>query len=210
VTSGPIDALLFDLGGVVLEIDFDRMFVCWAHHAGEKPDAIRARFSFDEFYARHERGEIPASEYFSSLRSSLGINLSDAQFVDGWTAIYVGEIPGVPRLLRSLKDHIPLYAFTNSNPTHRSVWADAYAETLRNFRRVFVSSDIGSRKPEPEAFAKVARAIGVPLDRILYFDDTGENIHGAMAVGMQAVQIVSAHGVAEAIAKSVRDIQREP
>ena len=116
----------------------------------------------------------------------------------------------MPHLLRSLRDQIPLYAFTNSNPTHMSVWADAYAETLRNFRRVFVSSDIGSRKPEPEAFAKVATAIGVPIDRILFFDDTRENVQGAMAVGMQAVEILSAHGVAEAIAKRVRDTQREP
>jgi 8-oxo-dGTP diphosphatase len=107
VSSRAFDALLFDLGGVVINIDFDRMFARWAHHAGQEPAAIRARFSFDEFYARHERGEISASEYFSSLRSSLRISLSDAQFVDGWTAIYIGEVPGVPGLLRSLKDHIP-------------------------------------------------------------------------------------------------------
>ena len=210
MTSRPFDALLFDLGGVVLNIDFDRMFVRWAHHAGQEPAALRARFSFDEFYARHERGEISASEYFSSLRSSLRIDLSDAQFVDGWTAIYIGEIPGVPGLLRSLKDRIPLYAFTNSNPTHMKVWASAYAETLKNFRRVFVSSDMGTRKPEPEAFAKVAAAIGVPVDRILFFDDTGENVRGAMAVGMQAVHILTAHGAADAIANRIRDCPPEP
>jgi putative hydrolase of the HAD superfamily len=210
VASSLFDALLFDLGGVVLDIDFDRMFARWAHHAGQEPAAIRARFSFDEFYARHERGEISAREYFSSLRSSLRINLSDAQFVDGWTAIYIGEIPGVPGLLRSLKDHIPLYAFTNSNPTHMNVWATAYAETLKNFRRVFVSSDMGTRKPEPEAFAKVATAIGVPINRILFFDDTGENVRGAIAVGMQAMHILAAQGVADAIAHRVRDLPGEP
>jgi putative hydrolase of the HAD superfamily len=203
VAARTFDALLFDLGGVVVKIDFDRMFARWADHAGEELDTIRARFSFDTFYARHERGEVEASEYFASLRSSLRINLTDAEFTDGWTAIYVGEIPGVPQLLRSLKDRIPLYAFTNSNPTHVGVWANLYAETLKNFRRVFVSSDMGVRKPEPEAFARIATAIGVPLSRILFFDDTRENVEGAMAIGMQAVHVSSVHDIADAIAKGV-------
>jgi len=207
MASRAFDALLFDLGGVVLSIDFARMFARWAYHAGEELDTIRARFSFDTFYARHERGEIEASKYFASLRSSLRINLTDAQFTDGWTAIYVGEIRGVPQLLRSLKDQIPLYAFTNSNPTHMGVWANLYAETLKNFRRVFVSSDLGVRKPEPEAFAKVATAIGVPLSRILFFDDTKENVESARAIGMQAIHVNSVQGIAEIIAQSVGDLQ---
>ena len=203
------DALLFDLGGVVVDIDFNRMFVRWAQHAGEPADAIRARFSFDEPYACHERGEIGAGEYFASLRSSLGIDLSDAQFTDGWTAIYIGEVPGVAPLIRALEDRIPLYAFTNSNPTHMSFWASAYAETLKSFRHVFVSSEMGVRKPEPEAFAMIATAIGVPLERILFFDDTRLNVEGALAVGMQAVH-VPAHGVAEAIAQSVGELPLNP
>jgi len=197
------DALLFDLGGVVLSIDWDRMFTRWAYHAGEEPDAIRARFSFDAFYARHERGEIGASEYFASLRSSLRVNLSDAQFIDGWTAIYVGEILGMPQLLRSLKDQVPLYAFTNSNPTHVNVWSNLFAETLKNFRRVFVSSDMGVRKPEPEAFANVATAIGAPLSRILFFDDTNENVESARAVGMRAVHVNSVQGIASILSPLV-------
>jgi putative hydrolase of the HAD superfamily len=200
-----VEALLFDLGGVVFKIDFNRMFARWAAYAGEEPETIRVRFSFDTFYDRHERGEIHASEYFVSLRSSLRINLSDAQFTDGWTAIYLEEIPGVARLLRSLKDQIPLYAFTNSNPTHMALWANRYSETLKSFRRVFVSSDLGMRKPEPEAFAAIAKAIGISPDRILFFDDTKANIDGAMAVGMRAVHVNSTEGVADAIANGLRD-----
>ena len=193
------DAALFDLGGVVLEIDFNRMFARWAECSGEELETIRARFSFDTFYDRHERGEIQAREYFASLRSSLRIDLSDAQFVEGWTAIYVREIPGAARLLRSLEDRVPLYAFTNLNPTHMHVWAHAYADTLKSFRRVFVSSEMGMRKPEPQAFAAISAAISVSLDRILLFDDTRENVDGALAVGMQAVHVGTIEDIARAI-----------
>ena len=76
-----VEALLFDLGGVVIEIDFGRAVASWAAAAGVPVDDIRARFSFDEAYQRHERGEIAGEEYFAALRSSLRtlrIDLPDA------------------------------------------------------------------------------------------------------------------------------------
>jgi putative hydrolase of the HAD superfamily len=195
-----VEALLFDLGGVVIDIDFDRVFAHWAAAAGTRLETIRARFAFDTFYARHERGEIEASAYFAALRRSLGLNLSDAQFVAGWSDLYVGETPGVGALLYRLQDRIPLYAFTNSNPTHQRVWAKNYATILRCFRHVFVSSDLGMRKPEPEAFAAIADAIGVRLPRILFFDDTLENVLSARAIGMPAVHVRSLHDIEQAVA----------
>lgn len=186
-----VDALLFDLGGVVIEIDFTRAFALWAAYSGVPIDTIQARFSFDAFYERHERGEIHVRAYFASLRASLGIHLSDDQFAQGWTAIYVGEIPATVALLRRLKDRVPLYAFTNSNPTHQHVWARDYADLLRCFRKVFVSSEMGQRKPEPEAFVAIAADIGVRLDRILFFDDTLDNVEGARAIGMPAIHVQS-------------------
>ena len=186
-----VEALLFDLGGVVIEIDFTRAFARWAACAGAPIETIKARFSCDAFYERHERGEIHIREYFASLRSSLGIHLSDDEFAQGWRAIYVGEIPATAALLRRLKDRVPIYAFTNSNPTHQHVWAKDYADTLRCFRKVFVSSEMGQRKPEPGAFATIAADIGVRLDRILFFDDTLENVEGARAIGMPAIHVQS-------------------
>ena len=71
------DALLFDLGGVVFEIDFGRVFAAWAARAGADRAAIAGRFAHDAFYARHERGEIDAAAYFASLRTSLGIDIPE-------------------------------------------------------------------------------------------------------------------------------------
>jgi putative hydrolase of the HAD superfamily len=192
-----VGALLFDLGGVVFTIDFNRAFARWAALSGERIDTIGSRFSFDAAYQRHERGEISITDYLASLRSSLCIDLSDDAFVDGWTAIYAGEIAETVALLHRLKARVPLYAFTNSNPTHPRVWATRYAETLRCFRNVFVSSEMGTRKPERAAFQAVASAIGVPLAGIVFFDDTLENVEGARAAGMRAIH-----------ARSVADIER--
>ena len=195
-----VDALLFDLGGVIIEIDFDRVLARWALHAGRDPAALKPRFTFDRAYERHERGEIAAAAYFASLRVSLGIDLTDEQFLDGWNEVFVGEVPGMAALLRRAATALPLYAFSNSNPTHREVWSRRFADTLGVFRRMFVSSELGLRKPERVAFAKVAAAIGVSVHKIAFFDDSLENVEGARQSGMHAVHVRSIADVEASLA----------
>jgi len=199
LNPGSIDALLFDLGGVVIDIDFDRVFARWALHAGRDAAVIKARFKADSWYERHERSEIDVIAYFASLRSSLGIDLTDAQFLEGWEEVFVGEVAGMAPLLRRAGEKRPLYVFSNSNAAHQEVWSRRYADVLGLFQRVFVSSEIGKRKPDPEAFRAVAAAIGTPAARILFFDDALENVEGSRAAGMQAVHVRSIADVAAAL-----------
>jgi len=65
---------------------------------------------------------------------------------------------------------------------------------------VFTSCDIGLRKPEAAAFAHIVSEIGVPASRILFFDDTLENVEGARACGLQAVHVTSDETVKETLA----------
>jgi glucose-1-phosphatase len=67
------------------------------------------------------------------------------------------------------------------------------------FNRVFVSSDIGLRKPERAAFEFIANAIAVPKEAILFFDDLSENVAGARDVGLQAVHVRSSADVRKAL-----------
>ena len=62
VTSHNIEGLLFDMGGVVFEIDFDRALQKWSNLTRLPIEEIRSRFSMDQAYEKHERGEIKASE----------------------------------------------------------------------------------------------------------------------------------------------------
>ena len=189
--AAAIRALLFDLGGVVIGFDFKRAFRVWAAAAGCDPTELERGFSFDEAYEQHERGEIDAAGYFSVLRRSLGLSISDEQLVAGWNDIYLGVIAGMSALLSAANRHLPLYAFTNSNPTHRDAWSKRFANELSVFRSIFVSSDLGRRKPDPEAFSVVAARTGFQVSEFLFFDDAPENVEGARVAGMRAVLVKS-------------------
>jgi glucose-1-phosphatase len=194
------DALLFDLGRVVLDIDFDKTLACWAAHAGCEPARLVGHFTRGEIYQRHERGEIGDAEFFAALRTSLGVELTDDQFLEGWNAIFAGEMPGIAPLLARAAQRMPLYAFSNTNGAHVEHFSQAYTDVLGHFRELFLSSTIGLRKPDAAAYDHVVKAIGVPPKRIVFFDDLAENIEGARARGLTAVHVRSPDDVAEALA----------
>jgi FMN phosphatase YigB (HAD superfamily) len=194
-----VDALLFDLGGVVIALDWDRAFSRWAADSRQSPDILRSRYRFDGPYEHHERGEIGEREYFAALRGSLGVALTDAQLAAGWNAIFTDEIAETVDLLRAVRGRLPLYAFSNTNVAHQRFWSKQYASALEVFDKVFVSCEMGARKPERAAFEIISRAISVPVGRILFFDDTPANVEGARAAGLQAVHVKTPQDVEQAL-----------
>ena len=91
----------------------------------------------------------------------------------------------------------PLFAFTNTNPTHEAAWRARYADALDHFEEIYVSSTIGLRKPDQQAFEYVADAMQLAPEQILFLDDNPENIRGAEASGLNTVQT---RGEAEVLA----------
>ncbi len=199
-TPHKIEGLLFDLGGVLIDIDFDRALRAWNQWTLLSIEELRQRFSMDEAYERHERGEIEASEYFTHLRTVLELEANDSEISLGWNAIFRSEMVETIDYVQAAKEKLSCYAFTNSNPTHQDFWMSAYPRIVESFHHIFVSSELRLRKPDPEAFEAIADAMDMNLDAILFFDDTEENIRGARAVGMHAIHVKEHKDVKQALA----------
>ncbi|HST02741.1 MAG TPA: hypothetical protein VLJ84_13875, partial [Usitatibacter sp.] len=89
--SQPVRALLFDLGGVVMGLDWNRCFAHWAAASASEAATLGSRYSFDAAYKRHEEGEIGELDYYRSLRASLGIDIPDDEWARGWGAVFTEE-----------------------------------------------------------------------------------------------------------------------
>jgi HAD superfamily hydrolase (TIGR01509 family) len=197
--SAQVDALIFDLGGVLIDVDFRRVVAEWATAANVAEDRLAARFGPDEAYCAHERGELSDAEYFASLRKSLSIDLTDQQFLSGWNAIFGDPIPGMENAVRALAGRFPLYVFSNTNQAHRAHWQPRYRELLAPVREVICSCDIGCRKPDRRAFLRVTALVDAPPSRIAFFDDSEENVAGARAAGLAAFRVRSAADLGKAL-----------
>jgi putative hydrolase of the HAD superfamily len=180
-------------------IDWERAFQRWGRAGHVPPEALATLYTFDDPYERHERGEISEIDYYASLRRSLHLDIPDDEFRAGWNAIFTEPVHETVALLEQLKDRVPLYAFSNSNTAHHAVWSRKFRDAMTHFRRVFVSSEIGLRKPERASFDHIAREIGVAPGRILFFDDTLANVEGAREAGLRAVRVTGPDDVKHAV-----------
>ncbi|MFT5657000.1 MAG: epoxide hydrolase-like predicted phosphatase [Gammaproteobacteria bacterium] len=197
----PVEALLFDLGGVVIDIDFQRIFKKWSFYSGVPAEDIKAAFHVDDAYKQHERGEIEGKEYHQHLAQLLGMEISYEQFREGWNDIMVAPIDHTVGMLATLKTQLPLYALSNANTLHKQYWEETFHGELAHFEKIFVSSDIGYRKPEPDTYQHVFDDIGIAAQNIVFFDDLIENVEAARALGVTAVQVRSSLDIEKFIAE---------
>lgn len=192
-------ALLFDLGGVVIDIDFRRAFGIWQSGSGLSLDEIAKAFKFDLQYQRHERGEIPASEYYDHLALMLQMKNDHAHVARGWNSIFVSEIAETTAMIRAVRSRIPCHAFTNTNAAHAITWSGMFPSVVQLFDRIFASHKMGLRKPERAAFDHIAQTLGLAPEAIVFFDDLPENVQGASDAGLQAVHVRSPEDVRNAL-----------
>jgi len=198
--TSPIEALLFDLGGVVIDIDFEQMFCHWSPRSRLSLQQMKQRFRVDEPFKQHERGELDTRDYMRHLGRQLEIEATEDQIAAGWNALLIEQIDSALDLVDTARKHLPCYAFSNTSAVHRTEWGRRFPRVFESFEQLFLSFELGIRKPDPEAYRFVAGKIGVAPEKILFFDDTGENIEGARAAGLNAVQVRSPSDIEQALA----------
>ena len=196
-----VNVLLFDLGGVLLEIDWMRVFLQWSSNSRLSAAEMADRFSMDVAYQNHECGQISGSEYFSYLREIMQYQGDEASFILGWNSIFVGLVNETINTLANISPEISLCLLTNTNTTHETEWRTIYSAVIDQFSKVFVSSTMGYRKPDRKAFEQVVEEMNVEANEILFFDDTEENVEGAKAAGLLAVHVTQPADIRMALVK---------
>lgn len=180
-------ALLLDFGGVVMNIDFSRVFDYWASHSGVAAQTIESRWAMCPAYEEHETGDMSFSDYTKALGDQLRIELSATQWLTGWNALFAGLHLDV--LEAAADTGLPVYAFTNTNEAHANCWRRLYGGQLGVFEHIYVSSEMGKRKPDLEAFDHVCADIGLAPRNIEFYDDSPTNIQAAQTAGLQTVLV---------------------
>lgn len=179
-------AVLLDLGGVIVDIDPRACFVFWARAAGVDVGAIAARWAVDDAYEAFEVGTIDFDGYLDSLSRRLGISLTRTQWQTGWNELLRDLFEDVARILPLVASALPLYVFSNTNPVHQEAWQSRFASALTPVRKIYTSWEMALRKPNVEAYLAVADDIGVAPADILFVDDNAENVEGGQAAGLDA------------------------
>jgi len=178
-----IQLVIFDIGGILIDVNFDNVIYYWAKKSGFPKIDIDVRNST---YFDFERGKASAHDYHQSIISQFDMNLSFDDFVIGWNSMLVGVKPGIEILLKKLS-HTKLAILSNTNPLHEKEFFKHYRKLMLNFDHLGFSHHLGLLKPEPEAYLVVLKHFGIYPSQTVFIDDKQENVDAAKSLGLYAI-----------------------
>jgi putative hydrolase of the HAD superfamily len=191
VGDGAVQVVLFDLGGVLVEVPGAPAM---RELAGLPSDeATWRRWLECRWVARFERGECHPQEFAAGVVADWELPMSAATFLESFSGWVNRPLAGAAELVAQTAQGARVAVLSNLNQLHWDYMADW--ELLGLFEEVFLSFRLGLVKPEPEVFQRVAAELGTPPEAILFLDDNQLNVDAATACGFRARRV---GGVAEA------------
>jgi putative hydrolase of the HAD superfamily len=203
VTSPGIDAVVFDLGGVLAEFSG---VVSMRQLAGiDSDDELWRRWLECEWVRRFERGQCSPEEFAEGVVSDWSLPMTAAAYLEMFGAWVQEPYDGAEQLVIDTAERATVAMLSNMNAVHWQRAVEGWP-LVRHFDRVFTSFQLGLIKPDAEVFEHVADELSLEPNRILFLDDNIINVEGARTVGLQAEKVC---GVAEARAAIEQVLQRK-
>lgn len=114
---------IFDLGNVIVDIDFNRVLGAWSDLTRIPLATLKKSFHMGEAFHQHERGEISDEAFAEALCHEMALPLSYEQFSHGWQAVFVALRPEVIAIMHKLREQgHRVVVLSNTNRLHTTFW----------------------------------------------------------------------------------------
>lgn len=189
-----IQAIILDLGGVVLDIDYNRAVQAFSALGFEDFDQHYSQLKQDGLFDRLETGRIDPAEFRSVIRRRIP-HVSDTDIDNAWNALILDFPEGRLEFIRSLNKRLPVFLLSNTNVIHLNFFNRLLQEKTGSqglndyFTKVYLSHEIGQRKPDPDAFLAIIREQGLNPATTLFVDDSPQHVEAARALGLQTLHL---------------------
>ena len=188
--------VLFDLGGVLVDVDQERAEAKWREE-GHDPDLFHAAIFESGAKPLGDLGHIDREGMRDRVDGAVpgGVSLAALQAI--WGAV-VSWRPWVDALLPRLT--VPYGVLSTIDPVHVEALGP-----LRGADPIVYSCEIGAVKPDARAFETAAARCPVPPEQVRYVDDLPENVAAARRAGFDAHQVTNEAELLSALAVVLRD-----
>jgi 2-haloacid dehalogenase len=184
------DAVVFDLGGVLLDWDPRYLYRRLIDDEAEM-EWFLGEVCTLEWHAAHDRG-VPMAESCAALAAA---RPEYAELINAWAErseeMIAGPIHGSVEILAELlRNGVRCYALTNMERETYPLRRQRFP-FMGWFAGTVVSSHEGVAKPDPEIFRRLVDRFGLAPERTVVIDDSPPNIDTAVSLGMTAVRFTS-------------------
>jgi putative hydrolase of the HAD superfamily len=185
--TADIRVLLFDVGGVLVELKGIETMLAWLGHTMSVDD-MWVKWLRSEAVRAFETGKIDASEFALGVIREFGLAVEPQSFLESFTDWPTGLYPGTLEMLARIPRLYERALLSNSNALH---WPRVHTDMRlgAEFDRHFISHLTGLIKPDPDAFEDVVRSFGCTPGEVLFLDDNLLNVEAAQNIGMRAIRV---------------------
>ena len=187
-----IKAVLFDLGGVLIDVDYQKTIDAFTNLGVQNASDLYNQFDQSKLFDAFETGDVSSDYFIEQLKPLVSPDVRTIQIVDAWNAM-IGSFP-IKKLdfVKEIAKQTPCFLLSNTNEIHiekamNSLKETPYAELDNLFKECYYSHLIGMRKPNVSTFKWVLNQMGVNADETLFIDDSPQHIEGAKKTDLQTI-----------------------
>ncbi|MBS2209849.1 HAD family phosphatase [Carboxylicivirga mesophila] len=195
-----VDAYLFDLGGVIVDISPQAAIDAFAALGFNSMQEHINQSHHEGLFKQYELGAITDGEFIAAIQRELPNGVEPSQIIAAWNAMLVSLPDERVTLLNKLRNEKPVYLLSNTNAIHRETFigmANDYGNLENLFTDVFYSYRMQLSKPDVRSFKYVIKKTSIDPRRTLFLDDSLANLEAAASLGFQTELVTPERGVLE-------------
>lgn len=202
INPSSIHSIIFDLGGVLLDIKPEITIMALSEIAGIEPQRLGEMFVASNIVPRYETGHLDDSQFRDAIRGLIHSPMSDQQIDDVWNSLLLDFPKRRVEMLKKLKEHFHILLLSNTNPIHYRHYTTRFLQDYGFgfdflFDKQFLSQQMGMRKPDVEVFRYVVSQAQISASGSLFIDDTLANVQAAGQCGLQALHLAPGMEIAD-------------
>ncbi len=190
-----IKNIIFDLGGVILNLAVENTHREFSRLSGLPPEEIKTRVHQANYFHAYERGLISDADFRNHLRQSLQLQVTDSELDNAWNAMLL-DIP-LERfeLLQQLKQTHRVFLLSNTNEIHRQCFNGIVHQTSGKanidhyFHQAYFSHQLKLSKPDIAIYQHVLADQNLLPHETVFLDDNQDNLTGAAKAGLHTFYV---------------------
>ena len=187
-------AIIFDLGGVILNIDYKLTIAEFEKLGVKNADSFYSKKVQDPIFDKLEAGAISPKEFLEQLQKECD-NASIELVENAWNAMLLDLPQSRLNYIKTLKNNYQIFLLSNTNAIHirafkNKIGAEKWKAFSSVFDKMYLSHEIGLRKPDKEAFQIILEENKLKPNEVFFIDDSPQHIEAAKKLGIHCHYLV--------------------
>ena len=188
-----IKSIIFDLGAVLLNIDYQKTIDEFEKLGVTKSNSFYSKKTQINIFNQLECGKISEKKFVKEIQKHCN-KANYNEIIFAWNALLLDLPEKRVKLLKAVKQHYNIFLLSNTNSIHISefknqIGENRYLDFYNSFDKVYYSHEIGFRKPNKESFQKILEENNLNPTEVFFIDDSPQHIEGAKKLGIQTYHL---------------------